>query len=111
MKTSAKTLLMTLGLITALGVAGGASAETRFQATHPARAEVNMRAAALSHRIAVARQEGRIGPTKARMLRAELRRARHEERFEARHQGGRLTRVEHHRLNREENRIARQLTP
>ncbi len=111
MKTTVKTLLATLGLITALGVAGGASAETRFQATHPARAEVNMRVAKLNHRIAIERREGRIGPVKARLMHAELRHVRHEERVDARHGGGRLTRVEHRKLNREENRVAKPLTP
>ncbi|HUO21213.1 MAG TPA: hypothetical protein VMU59_01700 [Caulobacteraceae bacterium] len=111
MKTSAKTLLATLGLITALGVAGGASAETRFQATHPARAEVNARAARLDHRIAIDRRAGRIGPVKAQAMRAELRQVRRDERLDARHFGGHITPVEHRQLNERENHVARQLTP
>lgn len=111
MLTSAKTLLLALGLATALGAAGGASAETRFQATHPARAEVNHRLARLDHRITMARREGRIGPQKARLMRAELRGVRGQERLDASRHGGRLTKVEHRELNREENAVARQARP
>ena len=112
MMTSAKTLLAALGLVAALGAATGASAQTPFQATHPARAEVNGRLVKLNHKITVERREGRIGPVKAHMMRAELRRIRQEERADAgRHLGGRLTRVEHRRLNRQETLVAKQARP
>jgi hypothetical protein len=111
MLTPAKTLLLALGLVTALGAAGGASAETRFQATHPARAEVNHRLVTLNHRVTLDRREGRIGPRKARMMRAELRGIRSQERLDARAHGGRLTKVEHRQLNREETGVARQARP
>ncbi len=111
MLTPAKTLLLALGLSTALGAATGASAETRFQATHPARAEVNMRLAKLNHKIVVQRREHRIGPVKAKLLRAELRSIRHEERVKAMRHGTRLTRMEHRKLNRAETTVAKQLKP
>ena len=109
MMTSAKTLLLALGLVTALTAASGASAETRFQATHPARAEVNGRLVRLNHKIAVERREGRMGPAKAQLMRAELRHVRREERVDARRMGGHLTRVEHRRLNRDI--VAKQARP
>ena len=111
MLTPAKTLLLALGLSTALGAATGASAETRFQATHPARAEVNMRLAKLNHKIVVQRREGRVGPLKAKLMRAELRSIRRQERINAFRHGTHLTRIEHRKLNREETLVGKQLKP
>lgn len=111
MLTPAKTLLLALGLCTALGAAGGASAETRFQATHARRAEVNMRLAKIDHRILVARHEGRIGPRKAKLIRAEVRTLRAQERLDASRRGGHITKVEQRRLNRGETRLVRQVRP
>jgi len=109
--TPAKTLLLALGLCTALGAASGASAETRFQATHPRRAEVNMRLTKLDHKVLVARHEGRMGPQKAKLVRAEVRTIRAQERLDARRHGGHITKVEQRRLNRAENGLARQIRP
>lgn len=111
MLTPAKTLLLALGLCTALGAAGGASAETRFQASHPRRAEVNARLVTLDHRIVAVRHEGRISPRKAMMLRAEARTIRRQARLDALRHGGHITRIEQRRLNREETRLARQTRP
>jgi len=111
MITPAKTLLAALGVAALLGTAGAASAETRFDTTHPARAEVNMRLHTLDHRVVAARHEGRIGPAKAKLMRAELRRIRREERMDAARHGGRLTKVEHRTLNREANLVGHQVRP
>ena len=111
MLTPAKTLLLALGLSAALGAATGASAETRFQATRPARAEVNMRLHTLNHKIAVGRRDGRVGPLKAKLMRAELRSIRRQERVDAFRHGSHITRVEHRRLNREETLVGKQLKP
>jgi hypothetical protein len=109
MLTPAKTLLLALGLCTALGAATGASAETRFQATHPRRAEVNMRLTKLDQKVVVARKEGRMGPQKAKLIRAEVRTVRAKERLDAARHGGRITKVEQRKLNRTETGIARQI--
>ncbi len=109
MLTPAKTLLLALGLCTALGAATGASAETPFQAAHPRRAEVNMRLAKLDHKVVVARREGRMGPQKAKLIRAEVRTVRAKERLDAARHSGRITKVEQRKLNRTETGIARQI--
>jgi hypothetical protein len=111
MLTPAKTLLLALGLTAALGAATAASAETRFQATRPARAEVNMRLAKLNHKITVQRREHRVGPLKAKLMRAELRNIRREERVTAFRHGTHLTRFEHRRLNRQETLVGKQMKP
>ena len=109
MLTPAKSLLLALGLCTAL--AGAASAKTPFQATHPRRAEVNMRLAKIDHRVMVARSESRIGPQKAKLIRAEVRAVRASERLDARRHGGHITKVEQRKLNRTENGLVRQVRP
>ena len=109
MLTPAKTLLLALGLCTAL--AGAASAETPFQATHPRRAEVNMRLAKIDQKVTVARSEGRMGPQKAKLIRAEARVIRAHERLDARRHAGRITKVEQRKLNRAENGLVRQVRP
>jgi hypothetical protein len=111
MLTPAKTLLLAMGLCTALAAAGGASAETRFQATHPRRAEVNMRLTKIDHKVAVARAEGRLTPQKAKLIRAEARVIRARERLDARRHGGHITKVEQRKLNRAETGLARQARP
>ena len=53
-------ILATMGLVMAATAVTGASAETRFDRTHPARAEVNGRLANENHRIVVARGSKQI---------------------------------------------------
>jgi hypothetical protein len=109
MLTPAKTLLLALGLCTAL--AGAASAATPFQTTHPRRAEVNMRLTKIDHKVMVARSEGRIDPQKAKLIRSEARVIRARERLDARRHGGHITKVEQRKLNRAENGLVRQVRP
>ena len=109
MRTLAKTLLAACGLVAALGVATGASAETRWQHHHPRRVEVNHRLANQDHRINVERREGEITGRQARYLHAEDRGFRAQERFDASRDRSHLTRAEQRRLNREENGVSRQI--
>ena len=109
MLTPAKSLLLALGLCTAL--AGAASAETPFQANHPRRAEVNARLTNIDHKVMVARREGRIGPLKAKLIRSEARVIRARERMDARRHAGRITKIEQRKLNRAENGLVRQVRP
>jgi hypothetical protein len=109
MLTPAKTLLLALGLCTALGAASAASAQTPAPTAHPRRAEVNMRLAKLEQKVVVARREGRMGPKKAQLIRAEMRTVRAKERLNASRHGGRITKVEQRKLNRTETGIARQI--
>ncbi len=109
MNTSTKLALAALGLAAALAGTTGASADTRWQAHHPWREQVNHRLMRQNHRIAMQRREGEISRGQARDLRAEDRGLRAQERFDASHHRGHLTRAEHRQLNREENGVSRQI--
>jgi len=109
MNTSTKLALAALGLAAALAGTTGAAADTRWQAHHPWREQVNHRLMHQSHRIAMERRDGEISRSEARDLRAEDRGLRVQERFDASHHRGHLTRAEHRRLNREENGVSRQI--
>ena len=76
---------------------------------HPRQAEVLDRAA---HQRAVIRHEertGRISPAKAHRLLAANRRIAIKEHRMARRNGGYLTAAQQHRLNRQENHLARRI--
>ena len=103
-------LLALMGVVLAGGAAvSGASAETPWQANHPARVEVNHRLMNQRVRINEERRAGDISARKAERLRiADRHILRQERRMAARH-GGHLTRAQVHRLNREENRVSRHI--
>jgi hypothetical protein len=109
MNASIKLALAAVGLAAALAGTTGASADTRWQAHHPWREQVNHRFMRQSHRIAMQRREGEISPNQGRHLRAEDRGLRAQERFDASRHHGHLTRAEHRQLNREENGVSRQI--
>jgi hypothetical protein len=109
MNTAFKTLVLAVSLAGTLAAASAASAETRWQADHPRRVEVNARLADQSRRIAVERRDGQMGPGRAMLIRAEDRRILRQERFDARRDHGHITRVEQRRLNHEENFVSRQI--
>jgi len=98
-----------LGMAVILAGAGGASAETAWQRHHPRRVEVNHRLANQNRRIHQERREGEITGAQARELHAQDRGIRAQERFDASHHGGHLTRAEQRRLNREENGVSREI--
>jgi hypothetical protein len=102
-------LLAAMGVVMALTAVTGASAETRFDRTHPARAEVNGRLVHQNHRIRDERMVGKISVIKAERLHRREHLIRVQERHFARHHGGRLTRAEKLRLNHEENRAGRHI--
>jgi hypothetical protein len=102
-------LIASIGLILGLGAAGGASADSRWERHHPRREEVNNRLERQNDRIRHERREGELSGHEARALHAEDRHIRAQERFDAGHNGGHITRAEQHRLNREENRVSRQI--
>ena len=109
--TKFKTIMLAaMGVaIAGSAIATTADAETYFQATHPARAEVNHRLAVQNHRIRVLRREGVISPRKAAFLHHKLHMIRREERIDARFDRSHLTRVEARTLNHQENQVNRQL--
>jgi len=91
------------------GAASPALAQTPWQAHHPRRAEVNHRLANQNHRIAAERRAGEISGPKARLLHAQDRWVRAQERVEASRHGGHITRAEKRHLNREENKVSRNI--
>ena len=101
-------LLATLGLVMAVGAATGASANS-WQANHPRRAEVNARLHNQDLRIREERRAGEISARKAYRLHLADRRIRQQERAYARFHGGRISRAEQMRLNREENGVNRHI--
>jgi hypothetical protein len=109
MKTTLKIAMAALGLATALAGASGASATTDGPANHARRAEVVARLDRQEHRIAMERREGELTRFQARHLRREDRHIRAQERRMASRDGGRITRGEQRRLNREEDRVGRQI--
>jgi hypothetical protein len=109
MNVKKNALLAAMGVVMALTAVTGASAETRFDRTHPARAEVNGRLVNQNHRIRDERLAGKISVVKAERLHRREHLIRVQERHFARHHGGRLTRAEQLRLNHEENRTSRHI--
>jgi hypothetical protein len=109
MNTKAKFATVALGLAVVLAGATGASADTRWQAHHPRREEVNHRLARQEHRITMERRSGELSRHQAHELRAEDRGIRAQERYAAARDGGHISKAEQHRLNREENGVSRQI--
>jgi hypothetical protein len=91
------------------GSAAPAFADTPWQEDHPRREEVNNRLNNQDHRINQERREGEIGRGEARQLHREDHRIRNEERRMAARDGGHITRADQHILNRQENRVSRQI--
>ncbi len=109
MNAKKNVILAAMGLVMACTAVTGASAETRFDRTHPARAEVNGRLVNENHRVVVARRDGAISKARAMRLHAKAHLIRVQERRMAVRHGGHITRIEKARLNREENRLNRHI--
>jgi hypothetical protein len=109
MKSAFKTTILALSAVALLAGAGAPSADTRFQADHSRREQVNERLAHQSRRIAEARREGELTRGQAHVLRVQDRHIRKQERLLASRQGGRITKAQQHRLNREETRVGRRI--
>ena len=89
--------------------AGSAFAESRWDASHPRRDQVNDRLANQNRRINQERREGELTGAQARQLHREDRQIRREERFMAAQNGGHITRAEQVALNQQENAVSRQI--
>jgi hypothetical protein len=102
-----KTAMMAiLGVMLTGSAVTVASAETPWQANHPARVEVNHRLANQAARISAERRAGVISARKAHRVRVADRHILRQERRMARMHGSHLTRAQVHRLNREENKVS-----
>jgi hypothetical protein len=99
--------LIALSLLCTIPAA--ASANERWNAEHPRRAEVNRRLARQNERIEEGVEHGRLSRGEARRLHAEDRNIRAQERAMAAANGGHITRREQRVLNREENAESRRI--
>ena len=100
-------LLSAMGLIMAVGAAAsGASAETRWDAHHPRRVEVNHRLHNQAVRIREERKEGDMSAMKAHRLRVADRHIRSEERRDAFRHDSHITKAEQIKLNHQENAVS-----
>jgi hypothetical protein len=107
MNTKRNILLAAMALVIAGAGVTGASAQTRFDQTHPRRAEVNARLAYENHRITTERRDGEISKVKAMRLHRKAHMIRVQERRMAARHGSHITRAEKLKLNREENHLGR----
>lgn len=89
--------------------AGSAFAETTWEANHPRRDQVNDRLSNQNHRINQERREGEISRGQARQLHHQDHQIRNEERRMAARDGGHITRFDQRVLNRQENRVSREI--
>ncbi len=93
----------------ALGASASAYADTAFASNHPRRDQVNDRLQKQNHRIHQQVRQGELGRGKAARLHRADHHIRQEERRFARRHNGTITPAEQARLNRQENRVSRQI--
>jgi hypothetical protein len=102
-------LVALLGLTVGLGAASGASADTRWERHHPRRDEVIDRLHRQDMRIRDERREGEMTFRQARFLHREDKVIYRHEQFDARLNGGHITKAEQRGLNQEENGVSHQI--
>jgi len=98
-----------LALTTAVSLAGVASAETPSQAHHPRQEQVLHRVQHQRRLVRQERREGELGRYQARRLLARDTRIAREDHRLARRNGGYITKVQQHRLNRQENHLRQRI--
>jgi len=95
-----------LGLVL---LASGAQAATQWQKGHPRRTEVNKRLKNQNRRINQGVKSGKLTQQQAQQMHKEDRQIRQEERDMAAQNGGHVTKQEQRTLNRQENKVSRQI--
>jgi hypothetical protein len=106
--TKISAIALVTGLM-AITSSGSAFAETTWEANHPRRDQVNDRLSNQNHRINQELREGEISRGQARELHRQDRQIRNEERRMAARDGGHITRFDQRVLNRQENRVSREI--
>jgi hypothetical protein len=92
------------------GVSSIATAQdTQWQDNHPRREEVNKRLQNQNKRISKEVKAGEISPEQAKKLHKQDRKIRKEEKAMASQNGGHITKAEQKRLNRQENRVSKEI--
>jgi hypothetical protein len=100
---------LTAGALLSLGLSASASAETKWEKSHPRRDQVNDRLAKQNARIHTERKEGELTAAQAAKLHKEDRQVRSEERLMASQNGGHITKQEQKTLNTQENAVSKQI--
>jgi hypothetical protein len=93
-------------ILMSLGVVG---ATTATASPHPRRAEVNARVTVQKWRINNAEKQGKLSPAQAAALHTDDRDIRKEERFDAKLDGGHITKPEQRALNQQENAVSKKI--
>lgn len=101
--------LLSLFASAAFAQPASAPADTKFQANHPRREEVNNRLANQNARIRTEVAEGDMSNAKAARLHKDDRQIRQEERDMASQNGGRITKQEQRTLNQQENKVSKKI--
>jgi hypothetical protein len=108
-RTTRSAILFTSALMLAGTAAVSFADEGKFDQTHPRRAEVNQRLNNQDQRIHNEVKEGDMSKGKAERMHKEDRHIRHEERAMASRDGGHISKREQDKLNRQENKVSRQI--
>jgi hypothetical protein len=102
---------MNAKIVVALAVMAvcGSALAGEWKEDHPRRAQVNSRLDNQNHRINEGVKSGQLTRKQAKRLHAEDHAIRQEERAMAAEHGGHITKSEQRQLNRQENRVSRQI--
>jgi hypothetical protein len=109
MSHSSTTIRSLLVAATLLASTGAFAQETQWQKDHPRRAEVNGRLANQNKRIQQGEQNGKLTSGQAKQLHKEDKNIRKEERHMAAKDGGHITKRDQAKLNRQENKVSKQI--
>jgi hypothetical protein len=104
-----KVLTIAALTVTVVTLSGNVFAATRFQQTHPRRAQVNSRLNNQNLRIHQEVKDGQISRAQGAALHAEDHTIRNEERFDASLNNSHITRSEQTSLNQQENAVSKQI--
>ena len=109
MSHSSKTIRTLLVAATLLVSTAAFAQETQWQKDHPRRTEVNKRLENQNKRIQQGEKSGKLTPGQAKQLHKEDKNIRKQERRMAAKDGGHITKKEQAKLNRQENKVSKQI--
>lgn len=105
-----KTNLLTVTVaFVAIMLATAASAQEKFDKTHPRRAEVNKRLDNQNARVDNKVDEGKMSKGEAAKIHKQDHAIRKEERKDAAENGGHITKAEQKHINHQENKVSREI--
>lgn len=102
-------VLLSLSTLLSLCAINTYAQDTQWQKHHPRREEVNGRLKHQDQRIDKERKEGEIDKSQAHQLHQQDKQIREEEKTDARHDDGHITKHEQTLLNQQENSVSHQI--